>query len=92
MAGLRNLGVSGWALPVAGETYDGTMNDINGFHIKPHHLFAAIDQARDGPIDEGSVGGGTGMICYGFKGGSGHGFSRLNACQYRRHAGRFCSS
>ena len=68
---VTHLGVSGWALPVAGETYDGTLNDINGFHIKPHHVFAAIDQARDGPIDEGSVGGGTGMICYGFKGGSG---------------------
>ncbi|MDC0374671.1 P1 family peptidase [Pseudomonadales bacterium] len=68
---VTHQGVSGWALPVAGETYDGTLNDINGFHIKPHHVFAAIDQARDGPIDEGSVGGGTGMICYGFKGGSG---------------------
>ena len=68
---VTHLGASGWALPVAGETYDGTLNDINGFHIKPHHVFAAIDQARDGPIDEGSVGGGTGMICYGFKGGSG---------------------
>ena len=67
---VTHLGVSGWALPVAGETYDGTLNDINGFHIKPHHVFAAIDQARDGPIDEGSVGGGTGMICYWFKGGS----------------------
>jgi len=68
---VKHLSISGWALPVAGETYDGTLNDINGFHIKPHHVFAAIDQARDGPIDEGSVGGGTGMICYGFKGGSG---------------------
>lgn len=68
---VAHLGVSGWALPVAGETYDGTLNDINGFHIKPHHVFSAIDKARIGPIDEGSVGGGTGMICYGFKGGSG---------------------
>ena len=68
---VEHLGVSGWALPVAGETYDGTLNDINGFHIKPQHVFAAIDQARAGPIEEGSVGGGTGMICYGFKGGSG---------------------
>ena len=68
---VEHLGVSGWALPVAGETYDGTLNDINGFHIKPQHVFAAIDQARGGPIEEGSVGGGTGMICYGFKGGSG---------------------
>ena len=68
---VEHLGVSGWALPVAGETYDGTLNDINGFHIKPQHVFAAIDQASAGPIEEGSVGGGTGMICYGFKGGSG---------------------
>ena len=68
---VKHLSISGWALPVAGETYNGILNDINGFHIKPHHVFAAIDQARDGPIDEGSVGGGTGMICYGFKGGSG---------------------
>ena len=68
---VEHLGVSGWALPVAGETYDGALNDINGFHIKPQHVFAAIDQARGGPIEEGSVGGGTGMICYGFKGGSG---------------------
>ena len=68
---VKHLGVSGWALPVAGETYDGALNDINGFHIKPQHVFAAIDQASAGPIEEGSVGGGTGMICYGFKGGSG---------------------
>ena len=68
---VKHLGVSGWALPVAGETYDGALNNINGFHIKPQHVFAAIDQARGGPIEEGSVGGGTGMICYGFKGGSG---------------------
>ncbi|HIG40723.1 MAG: P1 family peptidase [bacterium] len=60
-----------WALPVAGETYDGVLNDINGFHIKDKHVFAALDSASDGAIEEGSVGGGTGMICYGYKGGSG---------------------
>ncbi len=60
-----------WALPVAGETFDGLLNDINGFHIKESHVFAALDNATNGPIDEGSVGGGTGMICYGYKGGSG---------------------
>ncbi len=60
-----------WALPVAGETYDGYLNDINGFHIKEEHVFSALDGASDGPIEEGSVGGGTGMICYGYKGGSG---------------------
>ena len=60
-----------WALPVAGETYDGYLNDINGFHVTAEHVSQAIDTATDGPIEEGSVGGGTGMICYEFKGGSG---------------------
>ncbi len=60
-----------WGLPVAGETYDGELNDINGFHVTPEHVFEAIDSARPGPIEMGSVGGGTGMICYDFKGGSG---------------------
>jgi D-aminopeptidase len=60
-----------WALPVVAETYDGVMNDINGFHITPAHVFAALDGARGGPVAEGSVGGGTGMLCNGFKGGIG---------------------
>lgn len=60
-----------WVLPVAGETYDGELNDINGFHVRDEHVFAALDAARPGAIDMGSVGGGTGMICYDFKGGSG---------------------
>ena len=60
-----------WGLPVAGETYDGFLNDINGFHIKREHVFAAIEDATSGPIEEGSVGGGTGMMLYGVKGGSG---------------------
>jgi len=60
-----------WSLPVAGETYDGWLNDINGFHVTVGDVFAALDGAAGGSIDEGSVGGGTGMICYGFKGGSG---------------------
>jgi D-aminopeptidase len=60
-----------WVLPVAGETYDGELNDINGFHVREEHVFAALDAARPGAIDMGSVGGGTGMICYDFKGGSG---------------------
>jgi len=59
-----------WGLPVAGETYDGYLNDINGFHVSEAHVFAALD-ARGGAIEEGSVGGGTGMIAYEFKGGSG---------------------
>jgi D-aminopeptidase len=60
-----------WVLPVVAETWDGYLNDTNGQHVKPDHAFAALDSAAGGPIDEGSVGGGTGMICYGFKGGSG---------------------
>jgi L-aminopeptidase/D-esterase-like protein len=60
-----------WGLPVAGETYDGYLNDVNGFHVTKDHVFAAIDGASVGPIEEGSVGGGTGMMLYGMKGGSG---------------------
>jgi L-aminopeptidase/D-esterase-like protein len=60
-----------WSLPVVGETWDGSLNDINGFHVKPEHVFAALEGARDGAVAEGSVGGGTGMVCYEFKGGIG---------------------
>jgi len=60
-----------WSLPVVAETWDGFLNDINGFHVKPEHVFHAIDSAHSGPVEEGSVGGGTGMICNEFKGGIG---------------------
>jgi D-aminopeptidase len=60
-----------WALPVAGETYDGALNDINGFHVRPEHVHAALAAARGGAVDEGNVGGGTGMVCHEFKGGIG---------------------
>jgi D-aminopeptidase len=60
-----------WALPVVAETYDGDLNDINGFHIKKQHVFEALDNAKSGKVDEGNVGGGTGMICHEFKGGTG---------------------
>lgn len=60
-----------WSLPVVAETWDGWLNDINGFHVKPEHAFRAIETARGGPVEEGAVGGGTGMICNGFKGGIG---------------------
>jgi len=60
-----------WALPVVAETCDEHLNDMNGFHVRPSHVFAALDSAATGPIAEGSVGGGTGMICYDFKGGTG---------------------
>jgi D-aminopeptidase len=61
----------GWALPVAGETYDGFLNDINGHHVTFDHVGAALDGATRGAIEEGSVGGGTGMITFGFKAGNG---------------------
>ncbi len=61
----------GFALPVSAETYDGFLNDINGFHVKSEHVHSAIENATAGPILEGSVGGGTGMKCFGFKAGSG---------------------
>jgi D-aminopeptidase len=60
-----------WSLPVVAETYDGFLSDINGFHVRPEHVFAALDAAASGPVAEGCVGGGTGMICHGFKGGIG---------------------
>jgi len=64
-------GVGQWHLPVVGETYDGRLNDIEGMHVRAEHVFAAIDAASDGAVDEGAVGGGTGMICHDFKGGIG---------------------
>ncbi|WP_423924947.1 P1 family peptidase [Candidatus Palauibacter sp.] len=60
-----------WSLPVVAETWDGRLNDINGFHVKKEHVFAAIESASSGPVTEGSVGGGTGMVCNSFKGGIG---------------------
>lgn len=60
-----------WSLPVVAETWDGFLSDINGMHVKPEHVFTALDSASSGPIAEGCVGGGTGMICHGFKGGTG---------------------
>jgi D-aminopeptidase len=60
-----------WSLPVVAETWDGELSDANGFHVKPPHVFAAIDGARSGALAEGNVGGGTAMICHEFKGGTG---------------------
>lgn len=64
-------GQQAWGLPVVAETWDGWLNDINGFHVKADHAFQALDNAKSGPVEEGNVGGGTGMICYEFKGGIG---------------------
>lgn len=60
-----------WALPVVAETFDGYLNDINGFHIQYEHVVECLEAARSGPVPEGAVGAGTGSICYGFKGGIG---------------------
>ena len=68
-----------WSLPVVAETYDGDLNDINGFHVKPEDAIHALDTAHGGPVDEGNVGGGTGMICNEFKGGIGTASRVLNA-------------
>jgi D-aminopeptidase len=67
-----------WSLPIVAETYDGYLNDTNGFHVKPSHAFEALDGAKSGPVIEGNVGGGTGMICYGFKGGIGSASRKLD--------------
>src|SRR5438034_2865392 len=68
-----------WSLPIVAETWDGWLNDINGFHVKPEHALHAIDSAASGPLEEGNVGGGTGMVCNGFKGGIGTASRKLDA-------------
>jgi len=60
-----------YSYPVVAETWDGLLNDINGFHVKPEHVWRAMETAKSGAVEEGGVGGGTGMICHGFKGGIG---------------------
>lgn len=67
----HNFKFQAWSMPVVAETYDGYLNDADGFHVKPEHAWAALDGAAVGPVAEGNVGGGTGMICFGFKGGIG---------------------
>ena len=67
-----------WSLPLVAETWDGWLNDTNGFHVKPEDVFHALDNAHGGAIEEGSVGGGTGMICYEFKGGIGTASRRID--------------
>jgi D-aminopeptidase len=67
-----------WSLPVVAETWDGYLNDVNGFHVRPEHAFAALDGAHGGPVEEGNVGGGTGMICHEFKCGIGTSSRRVS--------------
>jgi L-aminopeptidase/D-esterase-like protein len=74
-----NEGHSGdFSLPVVAETYDGFLNDINGFHVKKEHVFQALESAKSGPVAEGNVGGGTGMIAHRFKGGTGTSSRKLD--------------
>ena len=75
-----------WHAPVVAETYDGGLNDINGFHVTRLHALEAMDQARTGPVSEGAVGGGTGMVCNGFKGGIGTASRRFTAAGRGLHA------
>lgn len=74
-------GLQPWGLPVVAETYDGFLNDINGFHVKPSHTIAALEGAAGGRVAEGNVGGGTGMVCLGFKGGIGTASRVLDAAR-----------
>jgi L-aminopeptidase/D-esterase-like protein len=74
-------GLQPWGLPVVAETWDGRLNDLNGFHVKAEHAIAALDGARGGAVPEGNVGGGTGMVCHGFKGGIGTASRRVAEAQ-----------
>ena len=75
----RPAGSTFWSLPVVGETYDGALNDIDGFHVRPEHVQEALAAASAGPVAEGNVGGGTGMICHELKGGIGTASRRVEA-------------
>src|SRR5271169_3768172 len=77
--GAADLSGYWWSLPVVAETWDGELNDINGFHVKPDDAYHSLNSAAGGPVAEGNVGGGTGMICNGFKGGTGTASRKLSA-------------
>jgi L-aminopeptidase/D-esterase-like protein len=76
-----NKTMQSWGLPVVAETWDGWLNDISGFHVKQQHAFDALDNAKSGPVAEGNVGGGTGMVCFEFKGGIGTASRKLGERQ-----------
>ena len=76
---VKRPGMQPWGLPVVAETYDGSLSDINGFHVTAEHVRSALESATGGPVREGSVGGGTGMVCHQFKGGIGTASRRLPA-------------
>ena len=76
---VKRPGLQPWGLPVVAETFDGRLNDINGFHVKPEHVLSALEGAKGGVVPaEGNVGGGTGMVCHGFKGGIGTASRKLD--------------
>jgi len=75
----NTYGANFFSLPVVAETFDGRLNDVNGFHVKPEHVFQALEGAKSGAVAEGNHGGGTGMQCYGFKGGTGTASRKLDA-------------
>ena len=77
--GAVSAGAPFWSLPVVGETWDGSLNDVNGFHVRPEHVHSALASATGGPVAEGGVGGGTGMVCHEFKGGIGTASRVVNA-------------
>lgn len=81
VARMRGLGQEPdeWSLPIVAETWDGFLNDVNGFHVHESDTVAALENARSGPVQEGNVGGGTGMVCYGFKGGTGTSSRKVGA-------------
>jgi D-aminopeptidase len=70
-----------YTYPIVAETYDGYLNDINGFHVRSEDVTVALESAASGPVPEGNVGGGTGMVCYGFKGGIGSSSRKLTVAQ-----------
>jgi D-aminopeptidase len=83
----RGSGKLFWSLPVVGETWDGCLNDINGQHVHPEHVVQALARTSAGPVPEGNVGGGTGMVCHDFKGGCGTASRRFDAGDERLTVG-----
>jgi L-aminopeptidase/D-esterase-like protein len=79
VSGTNVLPFGFYTYPIVAETYDGFLNDINGFHVKPEHVTRALESAASGPVPEGNVGGGTGMMCFGFKGGIGTSSRKVGA-------------
>lgn len=85
----NSKGVCDWfLLPVIAETFDGIMSDIGALAVKPEHVVHGIEQASSGPVEEGNTGGGTGMLCQGFKGGTGSSSRLIEGLELDEHTGR----